>query len=400
MPPARREQSLPFSRPTIEEDEIAEVVDSLRSGWLTTGPKVARFEELFVDRLGVPHAIAVSSATAGLHILLHALDIGPGDEVIVPAITWASTANVVELLGARAVFADVDPGTLQIDPEDVRRRLGPRTRAVVPVHYAGAPADLDALREVVGERLLLEDAAHALGTVYRGREIGSDSFAAVFSFHPIKNITTGEGGMVVCQDEALAERLRLLRFHGVSKDAWKRHQVGGRAHYDILEPGYKYNMMDLQAALGLRQMGKLERFNARRRHLAERYDEMLADLPQVRPLARVPYPAEHAWHLYIVLVDIDALGLSRELFAARLAEENIQTGLHFPAVHLQEHYRRKYDYREEDLPHATHAGDRVLSLPLYPTLTEEDQNDVVAALRRVVAACLSAPATAAPGVGR
>lgn len=388
MVKSRREMFLPFSRPTLGQAEIDEVVDSLRSGWITTGPKVRRFEEMFEERLGVSHAVAVNSATAGLHIVLHALGIGPGDEVVVPSITWASTANMVELLGARAVFADVDPATLQIDPADVERRLSDRTKAVVPVHYAGAPADLDALRDLLAKRsiALIEDAAHALGTAYRGREVGSDSQAAIFSFHPIKNITTGEGGMVVCHDEAFAERLRLLRFHGVSKDAWKRYHRGGQAQYEIVEPGYKYNMLDLQAALGLHQLPQLDRFNSIRRRLAERYHELLAAVPEVRPISQVNYPSFHAWHLFIVQLDTTAVALSREEFLAAMGEENIGLGLHFPAVHLQEYYRRKYEYGPGDLPHAEHAGARIFSLPLYPLLEEGDQDDVVAALERVVAA--------------
>lgn len=384
----RREDFLPFSRPTLGEEEIAEVVDSLRSGWITTGPKVARFETQFADRLG-GEAVAVSSATAGLHVVLHALGVGPGDEVVVPAITWASTANVVELLGARAVFADLDPETLQIDPADVARRMSERTKAVVPVHYAGAPADLDGLRRAAGEVPVIEDAAHALGTVYRGREVGSGSLAAVFSFHPIKNVTTGEGGMVVTRDPALAERLRLLRFHGVSKDAWRRYHRGGAAGYEVVEPGYKYNMTDLQAAIGIHQMPRLDGFNDTRRRLAERYDRLLAadaaTRATVRPIGRPAYPHVHAWHLYVVRLDLDVLDVGREELLAELGEENVGTGLHFPALHLAEHYRRKYGYAAGDLPHAEAAGESIFSLPLYPTLGEADQDDVVAALARVTA---------------
>jgi UDP-4-amino-4-deoxy-L-arabinose-oxoglutarate aminotransferase len=235
-----RGEPLPFCRPTLEADDEAAVLECLRSGWITTGPRAARLEEVFRERLGAPHALAVTSATAGLHLVLAAMGVGAGDEVIVPALTWPSTANVVELLGARAVFADVDAATLQMDAGDVARRIGPRTRAVVAVHYAGAPADLDALRAVAAEHGIpvIEDAAHALGTFYREREVGSDSFAAVFSFHPIKNATTGEGGMVVCRDEALARRIRLLRFHGVQRDAWRRYRDGGSPGYDVEEPGW------------------------------------------------------------------------------------------------------------------------------------------------------------------
>lgn len=382
-----RKVFLPFSRPTLEDDEIAEVVDSLRSGWITTGPKVGRFEDLFRERLGVPHAVAVSSATAGLHILMHALGVGPGDEVVVPALTWPATANAVELLGARTVFADVDRDTLQIDPADVSRRLSARTKAVIPVHFAGAPADLDALRSLLaGTGIpIVEDAAHAAGTFYKGQEIGSDSYAAVFSFHPIKNITTGEGGMIVCRDDELARRLRLLRFHGVSKDAWKRFQGGSGPRYDILEPGYKYNMLDLQAALGLHQMPKLDRFNAQRTRLAARYDELLAGLSGLTPIGRVPYPSTHAWHLYIVRIDPGALSITRDQLLEELADENIGVGLHFLAVHLLEHYRVRHGYKPGDLPEAEAAGEEVFSLPLYPLLSEDDQRDVVEALSRVLA---------------
>ncbi|MCB9896561.1 MAG: aminotransferase class I/II-fold pyridoxal phosphate-dependent enzyme [Planctomycetes bacterium] len=386
-PAGRRETFLPFSRPTIEDDEIAQVVDSLRSGWITTGPKVTRFEEMFTERLG-GHAVAVASATAGLHVTIAALDPKPGDEFIVPAMTWASTANVVELCGARTVFADVHPDTLQIDADDVARRITKRTRAILPVHYAGQPADLDALRALADAHglTIIEDAAHALGTAYKGVEIGRDSEVAVYSFHPIKNVTTGEGGMVVCRDEAFADRLRRLRFHGVSKDAWKRYRKGGGPRYDVLEPAWKYNMMDLQAALGLEQMKKLERFNARRTELGERYHRLFADVDGIAPLGHVPYEALHAWHLYVVRLDLDACTLDRDAFMGALTEENIGTGLHFPALHMATYYREKYGHDPDTLPNAYRAGETIFSLPLYPLMSEADQDDVVDAVRRVLAA--------------
>jgi UDP-4-amino-4-deoxy-L-arabinose-oxoglutarate aminotransferase len=382
----RRAQFLPFSRPTIGSEEEAEVLATLRSGWITSGPRVQRFEALFRERLGVEQAVAVNSATAGLHLAVAALDLGPEDEVIVPSITWASTANVVELCGARVVFADVDPGTLCIDPEDVRRRIGPRTRAIVPVHFAGQPADLSRLRELAREAgaVLIEDAAHALGTRYGEEEIGSQAEVAVFSFHPIKNITTGEGGMVVCRDEELARRMRVLRFHGVSKDAWSRYHHGGAPRYEVVEPGWKYNMLDLQAALGLVQMRRLDDFNARRAELAETYHSLLAGLPQIRPLERVAYPATHAWHLFVVRLDLESSALSRDELLGALEQENIGTGLHFPALHLQAYYREKYRYREGSLPASEAASESIFSLPLYPLLEESDQQDVVDALGRVL----------------
>jgi dTDP-4-amino-4,6-dideoxygalactose transaminase len=382
-----RDTFLKFSHPTLGDAEIDEVVDSLRSGWITTGPKVARFEEQFRERLGVEHAIAVSSATAGLHLAVATLDLRPDDEVIVPSLTWAATANVVELCGGRVVFGDVDPDTLCLDPEDTARRVTERTRAIVPVHYAGQPADLDAFHALAEGRdiAIIEDAAHAVGSVYKGVEIGASGNTVVFSFHPIKNITTGEGGMILCRDDALAERLRLLRFHGVSREARSRYQRGGVPEYDVLEPGLKYNMMDIQASIGLHQMAKLDAFNARRRELAERYGRLLADVPAIEPLGFVAYPAVHAWHLYIVQLDLDAATLSRGEFMLSLQEENIGTGLHFPALHLASYYRRKYGHEPGDLPHAERAGERIVSLPLYPLLREEDQDDVVGALERVVA---------------
>ena len=384
----RRAAFLPFSRPTIGDEEVAEVVDSLRSGWITSGPKVARFEEVFCQRLGVAHAVAVNSATAGLHLAVVALGLEPGDEVIVPTITWAATANVVELCGGRTVFADLDPQTLCLDPEDTARRITARTRAIIPVHYAGQPADLAALRALAEQHglTIIEDAAHALGAFYRGTEIGASGNVVVFSFHPIKNITTGEGGMILCRDGALADRLRRLRFHGVSKDAWKRYHRGGMPQYDVIEPGYKYNMLDLQAAIGLHQIAKLDGFNARRRQLAERYSRLLADVPEVAPLGLVRYPAVHAWHLYVVRLDLGAVALDRNEFMLALQEENIGTGLHFPALHLSQYYREKYGYAQGQLPHGEAAGEGILSLPLYPLLREEDQDDVVAALKRVAAA--------------
>lgn len=384
-----RPSFLPFSQPTIERDEIDEVVDSLTSGWITTGPKVKRFEAMFRELVGAPEAIAVGSATAGWQLVVAALGIGPGDEVIVPALSWPSVANIVELAGARTVFADVRSDTLQVDPADVARRITPRTRAIVPVHFAGAACDLDALRAVIGDRsiALVEDAAHALGTEYRGRLVGSDSAIALYSFHAIKNVTTGEGGMIACRDPALARRLRLLRFHGITRDTWERYAAGGTPDFEIEAPGYKCNMLDLQAALGLHQLRKLGRFNGRRAELAAQYDALLAAIPEVRPLAPVDYPARHAHHLYVVRLDTAQLGISRDEFLAALTRENIGTGLHFPAIHLKRYYRERYGYTEADLPNAAALGASIASLPLYPRLSNQDVADVVRAIERVVAHC-------------
>jgi len=380
-----RENFLPFSRPTIGEDEINEVLDSLRSGWLTTGPKVARLEEAFSDWSGGQQAIAVNSATSGLHLALATMDLGAEDEVITTPLTWPSTVNNIEICGARPVFADVQKHTLQIEPAEVDRRITGKTRAVVPVHFAGAPCDLDPLREICRNRgiRLIEDAAHAVGTSYKDYLVGSDSEVAVFSFHPIKNMTTGEGGMILCRSQAEAARMRMLRFHGISRDAWKRYAKGGTPQYEVHEPGFKYNMLDLMAAIGLHQFKRLEEFNGRRKVLAENYLKLFADIPQISPLGQVPYNHQHAWHLFVVRLDIDSLTIGRDQFLQALQEENIGTGLHFPAVHLQKFYREKYGFKRGDLPSAEWNSDRIFSMPLYPSLTEADQGDVVAAIKKI-----------------
>jgi len=381
-------QFLPFCRPTLEDEEIASVVESLKSGWITTGPKVLKFEEMWRERTGAPHAVALNSATAGLHVALAGLDVGPGDEVITTSMTWPSTLNVTELLGAKSVFAEVLPGTLLIDPADVAKKLTPRTKAVIPVHHAGAPADLDALAKVIAgsNAVLIEDAAHAAGTKYKGRETGSEAYTAVFSFHPIKNITTGEGGVVTTRDAKLAERMKRLRWHGVGKDSWARYGKSATPRYEVVEPGWKYNMLDLQAALGCEQMKKLDRFNAVRKELAANYDRMLAGVSEVKALARPAYDHVHAWHLYIVQLELEALDIDRDAFIGELGARGIGTGLHFTPVHLHAFYREKYGFQPGYLPVTEAAGERIISLPLYPLLTPEQQQRVVAAIKDVVQA--------------
>ena len=384
-----RKEFLPFCRPTIGEEEINEVVDSLRSGWITTGPKTALLEERFRDWSGGQEAIAVNSATAGLHLALLTLDLEPEDEVITTSITWPSTVNNIEICGARTVFADVDRRTLQLLPEAVEAAVTGRTRAVIPVHFAGAPCDLDPLRKICQKHGLdlIEDAAHAVGTRYKGRLVGSDSNIAVFSFHPIKNMTTGEGGMILCQSRKRAERMRRLRFHGISRDAWKRYSKGGIPQYEVTEPGYKYNMLDLQAAIGLHQFAKLDSFNQRRKGLAENYFRLLEDIPEIMPLKPPEYEHTHAWHLFVVRADIEGLGVSRDEFIMRLQERNVGIGLHFPAVHLQKYYREKYGFSKGMLPNAEWNSERLFSLPLYPLLSQEDQEYVAAALKEVISSC-------------
>jgi len=386
VPTIIEQKFIHFCTPIIEEEELNEVLDTLKSGWLTTGKKVIRFEEQFCERLQAKHAIAVNSATSGWHLLAHALEIGPGDEVIIPSITWPSIANVVELLGAKAVFADVDPTSLQLLPSEVERLITERTKAVIPVHFAGAPFDIDAIKSILKDKPihLIEDAAHAIGTSYKGKEIGSGSSLAIFSFHPIKNITTGEGGMIICNDDQLADKLRLMRFHGISKDAWKRYAKGGSPEFEVIEPGFKFNMMDLQAALGIAQFPKIDRFNQRRTEIAHLYQELLSTVSGVQPLINSGYEHQHAWHLFIVRLDLSLISIDRNEFIHALGEENIGAGIHFPAIHLMRYYKDKYAYTINDLPNATKAGNAILSLPLHPGMTDEDVHYVVHAIKKII----------------
>ena len=380
-----RSEFLPFSRPSITEEDIAAVGEVLRSGWITTGPKAAEFERAFRAYMGCGHAVALSSATAGMHLVLEALGIGPGDEVITPSMTWVSTVNLIALAGATPVLADVDRDTLMVTPESVEACLSPRTRLVVPVHFAGAPADVEPMRGTVERHgaALVEDAAHALGTECRGERIGRHG-VSIFSFHPIKNITTGEGGMFCCTDVDLADRIRRLKFHGLGVDAHDRGAQGRAPQAEVLEPGYKYNMPDICAALGLRQLARLEEFNAKRAALAARYRERLAQVDEVLPLADPGYPVRHAWHLFVVRLDTDRSGLTRDEFMQALKERNIGTGLHFRAVHLQKHYVERLRIRRGTLPNTEWNSDRICSLPLFPGMTNDDVDDVVETIKDVL----------------
>jgi dTDP-4-amino-4,6-dideoxygalactose transaminase len=377
-----REDFLPLSRPAVGEGEIAAVVACLRSGWITSGPKVDELEELFRASTGAPHAVAVASATAGLHLLLCALGVGEGDEVVTPSLTFASTVNQVALRGARPVFVDVDYGTLQAKPDEVAARTGPRTKVVMPVHFGGVPFDADPICAAArkGGAFVIEDGAHAVGTTYRGRPAGSLGDAAIFSFHPIKNVTTGEGGMVTLHDGELAGRLRLLRFHGIEKDAWRRYGKGGSLRYDIREPGYKYNLTDMAAALGVAQMGRVEEMNARRGELARRYLAGLSGVPGIDLPAAPPYAHEDSNHLFVVKVT----AMDRDDFIGALAERNVGAGLHFPPCHLLSYVKERYGTAEGDLPETEAAGARLLSLPLFPAMADGDADYVCEAIREIL----------------
>ena len=380
-----RENFLVFGAPRISEDEIAEVVAALRSGWIGTGPRVHEFESRFAEYVGARHAVALNSCTAGLHLALKVLGVEPGDEVITTPITWCATANVIVHVGAKPVFVDVDRRTANIDPAAVRAAVTPRTKAILPVHFAGRACDMDALGQIARGRglRLIEDAAHAVETTWKGRKVGTLGDAASFSFYANKNITTAEGGMVVTDDPEAAERMRRLSLHGVSADAWKRFRADGPAIVQVVEPGFKYNMTDLQAALGLRQFDKIGRYHQRREELWNFYQRELAGLPLILPAPPDP-GCRHAYHLFTVLVD-DSAGIGRHDLRERLKAMNIGTGMHYLALHVQPYYRDAWGYRRGQFPNAEFISDRTLSLPFSPAVSDQDAQDVVDALRAVLA---------------
>lgn len=375
---------LPLSRPSISREDIEAVEAVLRSGWLTTGPVGAELESAFAARMGAAHAVALTSATAGMHLVLHALGIGPGDEVITPSMTWVSTVNLIMLSGARPVFVDVDRNTLMTSAELVEAALSDRTRAIVPVHFAGAPLDLEPLRELAAAHgvALVEDAAHAAGTTYRGRAVGGTG-TAIFSLHPIKNLTAGEGGILCTDDADLAAHVRRLRFHGLGADAFDRESQGRAPQAEVLEPGFKYNLPDMNAALALSQLGRLDAMNAQRTALAGRYTELLADVDAIVPLQTPAYPHTHAWHLYVVRLDVERAGMDRDRFMARLKTIGIGTGLHFRAVHTHRFYRENAAAAQA-LPHTEWNSDRILSLPLFPDMSLDDVERVVEGVNQVL----------------
>ncbi len=376
------EEFLPFSRPSISREAIDEVVACLESGWITTGPRVKRFEDDLKAYLSAPHVLALSSATAGLHLVLTALVLKPGDEVITTPMTFAATLNTIVLAGGRPVLVDVEPETYNIDVSAVEKAITGRTRAIMPVHFAGLPVDLDPLYDIARKHGLrvVEDAAHAIGTEYKGRRIGSFGDVQVFSFHPNKNMTTGEGGCVVTRDDSMAETVALLRFHGMDREAWNRFGKKGSQHYEIIAPGYKYNMMDIQAALGLHQLKQLDGFIKRRTALAERYQQLLAGWPQWSLPGSPAYPHRHAWHLYTPLINHGAAGIDRDAFMQGMKDRNIGTGLHYRAAHLYPYYREQFGFKRGDFPNAETISDRIVSLPLFPAMTEADQDRVIAAM--------------------
>lgn len=379
-----RASYLPFSPPAIGEEEVEEVIDALRSDWLTTGPKTQRFERAFAEYLGARGALALNSCTAGLHTALVTLGIGPGDEVITTTMTFAATVNVIEHVGARPVLVDVEPDTLNIDPRCVERAITPRTKAIIVVHYAGHPADMDPIEELARAHgiTVIEDAAHSLPAWYRGRMIGSGTNPTAFSFYATKNLTTGEGGMLTGSEEFLA-RARPVSLHGMTRDALRRYEKGGSWRYEIQAPGFKYNMTDIQASMGLAQLRKLECFDQRRREVVAAYDRAFATEPALEiPVERDD--VHHAWHLYVLRLNTDALTIDRDRFIDELAARNIGTSVHFIPVHTHPYYRDRYGYAPDDFPVAFSNFERMLSIPLNPRLGVAEVDDVIGAVLDVV----------------
>jgi dTDP-4-amino-4,6-dideoxygalactose transaminase len=382
---SRRTVFLPFHKPDIGDEEIGAVTETLRSGWLTTGPKVHAFEHAFAGYIGAPHAVAVNSCTAALHLALEAIGLAEGDEVLVPTMTFAATAEVVTYFRARPVLVDCEQDTLNLDPASLERAITPRSRAVIPVHYAGHACDMDRIVPIAQRYRLkvIEDAAHALPARYKGQMAGTLGDLACFSFYATKTLCTGEGGMVTTVNAEYAERIRMMSLHGISKDAWKRYSAEGSWYYEIVSPGFKYNMTDIAAALGLVQLGKCGRMLESRRRIAEVYNQAFRGMRGVvAPVVRTE--VDHAWHLYPMRLVLEQLRIGRNEFIAMLRERNIGTSVHFIPLHLHPYYRDRYKYRLEDFPNASDIYERLVSLPIYPGMTDYDTHDVVSAIDDII----------------
>ncbi|MGA8220480.1 MAG: DegT/DnrJ/EryC1/StrS family aminotransferase [Candidatus Acidiferrales bacterium] len=375
---------LPFHRALIEEEEINAVLEVLQSGWLTTGPRVREFEAAFARYTGAGHALALNSCTAALHLALAAIGISEGDEVIIPAMTFAATGEVVLYFKARPVIVDCKEGSFHVDPEKIERAITSRTRAIVPVHYAGYACDMDPILDIARRHGLkvIEDAAHALPSRYKGRMVGSLGDITCFSFYATKTLTTGEGGMATTENPEYAERIRMLSLHGISRNAWNRYTAEGSWHYDILEVGYKYNMMDLQAALGLAQLAKCDAMRARRAALAERYTQALETLSAFET-PQTPEDATHAWYLYVLRVNASELRINRDRVIEELKSRGIGTSVHFIPLHLHPLYQSRLGYSAGQFPNAEREFERAISLPIYPAMTDEDGDRVIEALHDI-----------------
>lgn len=390
LPEARSESLpfLPFSKPTIEEEEINEVVNCLQSGWLATGPRVQQFEKDLENYLPSPHVFALTSGTAGLYIILKALDLKEEEEIITTPLTFVASLNAIALAGGKPVLVDIDRTTYNIDPTLIEKAITPKTRGILPVHFAGLSCDLDPIYDIARKHNLfvLEDAAHAIGTIYKNKKIGSFGDAQVFSFHPNKNITTIEGGAIsVPQESNISKRLSVLRFHGIDRDIWDRFTKKGSQQYDVAEPALKFNMSDVQAAIGIHQLRKLESFIEKRTYFANRYLSLFKGWDSIYlPPYNPGYSQRHAWHLFAPCLNTEKTGLTRLDLINQMKEKGIGLGLHFEPSHLYSFYQKTYGYKEGDFPNAEWVGGRIFSLPLFPLMTEQDQDRVVACLAELV----------------
>lgn len=380
-----RKDFLVFGSPIIEQPEIEEVVASMKSGWLGTGPKVHKFEEMYKEYKGSKYAMALNSCTAALHLSLLAIGIKPGDEVIVPTMTFTSTANVVIHTGGIPIFADCKKDTMNIDPEDIKRKITPRTKAIIPVHFAGRACEMDAIMEIAEcyNLKVIEDCAHAIETEYHGKKAGTFGDLGCFSFYVTKNIVTGEGGMAITDNEEYASTIKIMALHGMSKDAWKRFGDSGYKHYQVLYAGYKYNMMDLQAAIGIHQLPRVNNQWNRRQEIWNMYNEAFKDLPVFTP-APVESDTKHAYHLYTLLLDIERLKISRDDFLDMMTKRNIGIGVHYVALHLHPFYQNAFGYKIGDFPNAEWISERTVSIPISAKLTDEDVENVIESVKIIL----------------
>ena len=380
-----RKDFLPLTKPWIGEEEKREVMDTLDGVWLSRGPKVSRFEEEFKNYTGAGHAIAVSSCTAALHVSLVAAGVKEGDEVITSPITFPATTNAVLYERANPVLVDVDRRTFNIDPALIEERITPRTKVIIPVHMAGQPCDMDEILDIAKRHNLqvIEDAAHAVGAKYGDKHAGTIGDAGCFSFYASKNLVTGDGGMITARNDEFASFARVISLHGMSTTAWKRYSKEGASHWDLVYPGFKYNMTDIEASLGIHQLRKIEQITSLRQKWSSLYDQLLADIPEITPPYRAP-GRRHACHLYILTLDVGQLNVTRDQFMEMLKAENIGCGIHFVSVHMQPYYRERFGYKLDSYPNAAWLSERILSLPLFPQMTEMDVQDVVRAIRKVI----------------
>ena len=379
-----RKDFLVFGSPLIEQPEINEVVASLKSGWIGTGPKVHKFEGMFREYKGVRYAMALNSCTACLHLAMLCIGIKPGDEVIVPTMTFAATANAVIHAGGIPIFADCKRDTMNIDPEDIERKITPKTKAIIPVHFAGRPCEMDAIMNIAKKYSLkiIEDSAHAIEAEYKGKKTGTFGDIGCFSFYVTKNIITGEGGMAITNNQEYADKIKILGLHGMSKDAWRRFSDEGYKHYQVVYAGFKYNMMDIQAALGIHQLPRIDKYWKRRQKIWQRYNEAFKDLPVFTP-ASVESNTRHAYHLYTLLLDIDRLNITRDKFLEEMTKRSIGVGVHYIALHFHPYYQKTYGYKRGDFPNAEWISERTVSIPLSPKLTDENVENVIETVKEI-----------------